>query len=434
MISLPTLLLFLIPTTYLVVRSIRKSVRQERESVAVRETAVQDRMTEPPSLHPVIDSLACIGCGACVDACPEQSVLGLIEGKAELVAPAKCIGHGACKAACPTDAIALVFGTETRGVDIPTLSPTFETNVPGIFIAGELGGMGLIRNAIEQGRQAVDSIRALDGIGDPGRLDLLIVGAGPAGFSASLAAMQHRLRAVTVEQDTLGGTVAHYPRGKLVMTAPVKLPVVGKVKMTETTKEQLLSFWQEVEKKTNVKINYRERMESVTPSETGFVVRTSRDTYRCRAVLLTIGRRGTPRKLGVPGEELDKVFYRLVDPEQFRKRRVAVVGGGDSALEAATAIASQGDSEVSLVYRGPAFSRAKEQNRCRVQQQAGEGRIRLMLESQIEEIRAESIRVNERGATHEIPNDCVIVCAGGVLPTPFLRELGVQVETKRGSE
>ncbi len=433
MSSVPTLLLVVIPTVYLVFRAGRKIVRQERESVAVREVAIRDNMTEPPSLHPVIDSLACIGCGACVEACPEQSVLGLIEGKAELVSPAKCIGHGACKAACPTDAIALVFGTETRGIDIPTLSPTFETNVPGLFIAGELGGMGLIRNAIEQGRQAVDSIRSLDGIGDPYMLDLVIVGAGPAGFSASLAAMQHRLRFVTVEQDTLGGTVAHYPRGKLVMTAPVTLPVIGKVKMTETTKEELLSFWQGVERKTNVKINYRERMESVTPSEAGFVVRTSRDTYRCRAVLLTIGRRGTPRKLGVPGEELDKVYYRLVDPEQFRNRRVAVVGGGDSALEAATAIASQGDSDVSLVYRGPAFSRAKEQNRSRVQQQAGEGRIRLLLESQIEEIRPESIRVNERGATHEIPNDCVIVCAGGVLPTPFLRELGVQVETKRGS-
>ncbi len=431
--NLLTLLLFLVPTIFLVVRSVRKSVRQERASVAVREAAVRERMTEPPSLHPAIDSLACIGCGACVDACPEQSVLGLIEGKAELVAPAKCIGHGACKAACPTDAIALVFGTETRGIDIPTLSPSFETNVPGIFIAGELGGMGLIRNAIEQGRQAVESIRSLNGVGEPSRLDLLIVGAGPAGFSASLAAMQHRLRFVTVEQDTLGGTVAHYPRGKLVMTAPVNLPVVGKVRMTETTKEELLSFWQEVERKTKVKINYRERMESVTPSETGFVVRTSCDTYRCRAVLLTIGRRGTPRKLGVPGEDLDKVYYRLVDPEQFRNRQVAVVGGGDSALEAAMAIASQENSDVSLVYRGPAFSRAKEQNRSRVQQQAGEGRIRLLLESQIEEIRPSSIRVNERGQTHQIPNDCVVVCAGGVLPTPFLRELGIRVETKHGS-
>ncbi len=433
MINLPTLLLFLVPTTYLVVRSIRKSVGQERASVAVREAAVRDRMTEPPSLHPVIDPLACIGCGACVDACPEQSVLGLIEGKAELVAPAKCIGHGACKAACPTDSIALVFGTETRGVDIPALSPTFETNVPGIFIAGELGGMGLIRNAIEQGRQAVDSIRSLDGIGDPDMLDLVIVGAGPAGFSASLAAMQHQLRVVTVEQDTLGGAVAHYPRGKLVMTAPVKLPVVGKVRMTETTKEELLSFWQDVEKKTEVKINYKERMESVAPSGTGFVVRTSRDTYRCRAVLLTIGRRGTPRKLGVPGEELDKVYYRLVDPDQFRNRRVVVVGGGDSALEAATAIASQGDADVSLVYRGPAFSRAKEQNRSRVRQQADEGRIRLLMEARVEAILPANIRVNERGETHEIPNDCVIVCAGGVLPTPFLRELGVRVETKHGA-
>src|SRR5210317_339136 len=162
--------------------------RRQKEGASIRaaEEAIAASMLEPPSLHPVIDPMKCIGCRSCVNACPEHRshpVLGIIRGKARLVAPANCIGHGACKSACPVDAIELVFGTERRGVDIPYVKPDFETNVPGIFIAGELGGMGLIRNAVEQGRQAMDSIRQLNGIGKPGRYDVIIVGAGPAGFT-----------------------------------------------------------------------------------------------------------------------------------------------------------------------------------------------------------------------------------------------------------
>ncbi|HWS03010.1 MAG TPA: 4Fe-4S dicluster domain-containing protein, partial [Gammaproteobacteria bacterium] len=193
-------------------------------------------LTEPASLHPLLDPALCIGCGACVTACPEGNVLGLINKKAVLINPTHCIGHGACRVACPMDAISLVFGTEKRGVDIPLVGSDFQTNVPGIFIAGELGGMGLIRNAIEQGRQALEAIRQVPGIGQGDLLDVVIVGAGPAGLSASLGALQHKLRFVTVEQESLGGTVAHFPRGKLVMTAPATLPIIGKVKFSETTK------------------------------------------------------------------------------------------------------------------------------------------------------------------------------------------------------
>ncbi|MFQ5352932.1 MAG: 4Fe-4S dicluster domain-containing protein, partial [Candidatus Binatia bacterium] len=215
-------------------------LRQERHSVRVREESVRARLTEPPSLHPLIDKNLCIGCGSCAAACPEQNVLGIIAGKAELIAPSHCIGHGACKEACPVGALTLVFGTATRGVDIPAVGPNFESNVPGIFIAGELGGMGLIKNAIEQGKQAMESIAGLDGIASGSTLDVVIIGAGPAGFAASLAAKQRKLRFATIEQESLGGTVAHYPRGKVVMTSPADLPLVGKVRFTETTKEKLL--------------------------------------------------------------------------------------------------------------------------------------------------------------------------------------------------
>jgi thioredoxin reductase (NADPH) len=410
---------------------VRRKKKRHHRSLSALHAAVEAGLTEPVSLHPVIDPARCLGSAACVPACPEGDVLGIIAGKAQLINPTHCIGHGACKAACPHDAITLVFGTEKRGVDIPFVSPSFETNVPGIFIAGELGGMGLIRNAIEQGRQAVESIRKLNGKGS--RYDLVIVGAGPAGFSASLAALQHKLRFVTIEQETLGGTVAHYPRGKIVMTQPAMLPIIGKVKMRETSKEALLQFWQGVEKTTGVRINYQERMEDISKNGKRFVVKTTRRTYETRALLLAIGRRGTPRKLDVPGEELPKVVYRLIDPEQYDRQHVLVVGGGDAALEAATSIAEQPGTTVTLSYRSNAFSRAKEKNRKKVQEMRAAKRLRVMLGSNVRSIEEKKVTIERGERSGQIPNDTVIVCAGGVLPTPFLKQIGINVETKHGT-
>jgi putative YpdA family bacillithiol system oxidoreductase len=412
---------------------IRYWSKKQKVNLNARQAALTSGLAEPVSLHPRIDVTRCIGCGACVNACPEDNVLGLINTKAELINPSHCIGHGACKASCPVDAISLVFGSETRGVDIPVVKPDFETNVPGIFIAGELGGMGLIRNAVEQGRQSVESIRHLKGIRQGNGLDVVIVGAGPAGIAASLAAAQHNLRFVTIEQDSLGGTVSHYPRGKIVMTAPVHLPIIGKVKMKETTKEALLAFWVEVESRTNLKINYHERVEEVTRRNGGFTVKTSRDTYQTRAVLLAIGRRGTPRRLGIPGEDLSKVVYRLIDPEQYRNQHVLIVGGGDSALEASLSIADVAGTTVTLSYRSETFSRAREKNRIKIQQAENASRLKVLMKSHVREITANSVKIEQEGEVVELPNDVVIICAGGVLPTPFLKSLGIEVETKYGT-
>ena len=409
---------------------------RDRRFRQLRQHNLDAGLTEPASLHPVIDPLKCIGCGACVAACPEQTshpVLGIIGGKATLVEPTSCIGHGACRAACPADAITLVFGTERRGIDIPTLSPTFETSVPGIFIAGELGGMGLIRNAIEQGRQALDSIAARQRVKSSQRLDVVIVGAGPAGLSASLRAMELGLRCATVEQDSLGGSVFQFPRGKLVMTAPVDLPIVGKVKMRETSKEALLDFWRGVERDTGLQVKYQEEVLRIEPDDGGFVVTTNRDSYPCASVLLAIGRRGTPRKLGVPGEDLPKVVYRLIDPEQYRGQRVLVVGGGDSALEAATSIAAEAGTTVTLSSRGEAFGRAKLQNRQRVEEAVASGRLDVLFSSQVKAIATDTVDIEIGGEVRQVGNDAVIVSAGGVLPGGFLNSIGVEVVTRHGT-
>jgi thioredoxin reductase/ferredoxin len=424
-----------LPLVLVVLFYMTRRNRRERVAIEVLDARKQAGHFEPASLHPVVDPTRCIGCGSCIKACPEQPhhhVLGLIAGKAQLVSPADCIGHGACRAACPVDAISLVFGTEKRGVDIPLLSPQFETNVPGIFIAGELGGMGLIRNALEQGRQAVEAIHARRAAGD-GELDLAIVGAGPAGFAASLTAMSRHLRFVTLEQESLGGCVFQYPRGKLVMTQAATLPLVGKVRFTQTSKEELLEFWRSIERKTGVEIRYRERVDVIERDGESFHVRTPRGTYRARNVLLAIGRRGTPQKLGVPGEDRSKVVYRLIDAEQYAGQRILVVGGGDSALEAAASIAELGNTQVTLSYRGEAFSRAKQQNRARIERASAANGLKVLLQSTVQRIDEASVTLSHRGQPLEVSNEGVIVSAGGVLPTDFLRKIGITVETKYGS-
>ncbi len=406
--------------------------RKEDASRAALAATRASGITQPVSLHPVINPNRCVGCGACVRVCPQGDVLGVVAGQAELINPTHCIGHGRCAQSCPTDAITLAIGTEERGVDIPILDPHFQTSIPGIFVAGELGGMGLIRNAVEQGRQAIKAVSRLDGIGTGDGLDLVIVGAGPAGFASSLAAQELGLRYVTLEQDRFGGSIAHHPRGKIVVTEPVDLPLVGKVRIRETTKEWLLDFWDDVRRKHHLEIRELVKVESVQRMDDRFRVETSTDIFEPRAVLLAVGRRGTPRKLGVPGEDLAKVVYRLSNADQYAGRKVLVVGGGDSAVEAATALTRVEGCEPILSYRGKALSRPRVGTIEALVAKVEEGRAQVVLDSELVRIDHDSVELRTPSALRRIPNDAVIVCAGGELPKDFLRAAGVAIETASG--
>ena len=430
-------LLYLIPITLLVGGYYFWQRRTQRRTLLKQQAAKATGLTQPASLHPVIDPNKCLGCGACVKACPEGEILGLVQGKALLVEPANCIGHGACQQACPFDAISLVFGTAERGIDIPNVSERFETSRDGVYIAGELGGMGLIRNAVTQGVQAVEGIaktlKSARSSGGSNDYDLVIVGAGPAGIAAALTAMHHKLRAVVIEQDTLGGTVAHFPRNKIVMTSPVTIPLVGEVKFRETSKEALLEFWRDIIDTHQPDIRYSQQMTGLEGDAGAFTVTTTTDTYKCNALLLCLGRRGTPRTLDVPGDEQNKVIYRLDDPAQHSGQHVLVVGGGDSALEAACALAEADCASVTLSYRSSSFSRAKPKNRDRASKLAEHGTLTLELESTVESIGLDDVTLNLKTGQTTLPNDAIIVCAGGILPTGFLKSIGITVDTKYGS-
>ncbi|WP_292840653.1 NAD(P)-binding domain-containing protein [Methylotenera sp.] len=427
-----TLILYLAPFLLVLILYLRHNRKLNRRGHERLHEARESGMTEPASIHPVIDLTRCCGSGACVKACPEKA-LSLINGKAVLTDPTHCIGHGACLEACPVEAIQLVFGTEKRGMDIPFVDPTFETNVSNIFIAGELGGMGLIRKAAIQGQQAINSILTKKNEGND--YDVIIVGAGPAGLSATLAAKEQKLKYLTIEQEeSLGGAIFKYPRNKVAMTQPVTLPIIGKVEMYDISKEELLGFWLRVLREQQLNVKFHERMETVEKNEKGYLVKTSKGNYQTANVLLAIGRQGTPRKLDVPGEDQPKVVYRLIDPEQYKGQHVLVVGGGDSAIEAALALSEQPDTNVTLSYRSEAFGRVKAKNRDRLAQAEAENRISVQLKSNVKEIHLETVSIELASQeTVEIPNIAVIICAGGVLPTPFLKNIGVMVETHYGT-
>jgi thioredoxin reductase/Pyruvate/2-oxoacid:ferredoxin oxidoreductase delta subunit len=409
--------------------------KQKRESNLTKEKIIkakEDGLFEPVTLHPVINH-NCIKTGACIAACPEHDILGIENGRATVINASQCIGHGACFHACPTQAITLCIGTEKRGVELPHVDRNFETNMPGIFIAGELGGMGLIKNAVEQGKQAAMNLAKMINKGHGADYDLVIIGAGPAGISAALMAKKLQLKSIILEQDTLGGTVFTFPRSKIVMISPMDLPLHGKVKFYQTNKKELLNLWDTVLTKNQIAIKEKSKVETVISENGHYKINTlSGESYTSKTVLLSIGRRGTPRKLNIPGEMSEKVAYRLLEPENIHGKDIIVVGGGDSAIESALLLAD--NNSVTLSYRNEVFSRLKPLNNNQLNDAIANKRLDVMLGSNLISIENEYVMIQHSKMDNplKLKNDLVYIFAGGELPTQFLEKIGIKITKKFG--
>ncbi len=382
----------------------------------------------PQAQHPHIDNAQCIGCATCTTVCPEGDVLAMIGGKAVLINGYKCIGHGLCADACPVGAMTMVMAAPSMGANLPVLAPNYETSIENLVIAGELGGLALIKNAVNQGRECIDTIqeRFKSSPPLPDVYDVVIVGAGPAGISASLRAMEKKVNYLTLDAEELGGTVAKYLRQKRVMTSPVELPMHGKFRKTELSKEDLIAFWFKLLEKSDFKFRKGERVEDIKKDAEGiFTLTTPQSQYRSRAVIVAIGKNGSPRKLGVPGEDLPKVMYRLIEADHYVNKHILVVGGGDSAIEAAMGLAHQVGNQVTLSYRKDSLSRIKERNAQRLAECERKGMLKVVLNSMPTEFKPGSVVLEVKGVVEEIPNDFVWIFAGGEPPTAFLKKIGV---------
>lgn len=384
-----------------------------------------------PSLYPRINKDACICAGACVTACPEGDVIAIIDGRPQLVRASACVGHADCVRSCPVSAIELVIGSPDNAVEVPVATSTFETTTRGLYVAGEVTGIGLIHNAVAQGRQAAAA--ALDAASSHDCAhDLVVIGGGPAGIGAALEAKRRGARCVVFEKGQLGGAMRSYPRQKVVMTAPLDLPGFGKVKLRRTSKEALVELFETVIQRTELSVVESSEVRTIEPITGGFRVATSSGTTTAHRVVLAIGRRGAPRRLGVPGDSLPHVVFEVRDPERHAGERAVVVGGGDSAVELALALASQAGTWVTLVHRGADLGRCKPANQTALAVARKTGRLDVMLGTRVRAVTTEHVEIDTPGERREIPASLVACCLGADLPAQWLRSLGIELRELRG--
>ena len=408
----------------------RRVARQAKDHATLQENRL-DNNVPVRSIHPIIDPEICIGSLSCVQACPVGDILGLVADKAQLMEPSKCIGHGRCAVDCPVDAIKLVYGTLERGIDLPNTDESFESARRGVYLIGEIVGMGLIRNCFVQGLELADNLAEHTYTHDENKTDVLIVGSGPAGLACAIGASNLGLNYRLIEQGTLGGTVAHFPRNKIVMVDDFKIPGHGKIRRGSLSKEDLLKIFKSLTNEFQIPIEEHTRVTGINGHDGKFEVITTRGTFLASKVVLAIGRRGNPRKLDVDGEELEKVMYGLRESEPYNDRSVLIVGGGDSAIEAACQLADESSAQISISYRKSRFQTCRPENRNKIESHITTGRIQALMDTSVAQISADSVTIacNDTGDKEEVQNDYLFVCIGGELPTKFLNDAQISVES-----
>ena len=387
---------------------------------------------------PVIDTGTCLGCYACVDVCPFD-VLTIERYVAVVARPDECCGVVLCEQVCPNGSLTISVGEPV--LDRPGVTEHLEsTDVPGLFVAGDLTGLPLIKNAINQGVLAVDRIAATMPRKRREASDVVVIGAGPAGLSAALRAKEKGLTCVVLEQATVAASVKSFPRDKLVYDPPLDLPVEGELWMKEATKEELVAQWTRIVRARALDVREQRRVTAIErePPGTGgaFVLTTTRDddrseTYRASRVVVAIGRRGTPRLLELaiePGAE-SRVSYALADARSFAGKRIIVAGLGDAAMEAAIALARQPETSVTISYRGATFTRGKARNIGELKELVAKGRLRILFGTVPVAVTRSSVTV--AGVTagkgrRTIQADALLVLVGGVPSWDLLTAAGIR--------
>jgi thioredoxin reductase len=267
-----------------------------------------------------------------------------------------------------------------------------------------------------------------------GAYDAVIVGAGPAGISATLALLEAKLNVLLVEREAFGGTIMHYPRAKVVMTGPLHIPLYGQVRRRTMSKEELVAVWKDIFDKYKPPYAAEELVERLDRDADGmWVVHTSKGPRRAANVVLALGMRGAPAKLGVPGEENQKVAYRLLEPDPFAAKHVLVVGGGNSAVETALALSNFGKCQsVTISYRRDKFARCRAENRRRIEEAIDRQKVCFLPNSQVSQVFDGGVELSVSGSTTQIANDAVVVQIGGTPPTAILKSFGIDLVTKFG--
>ncbi len=383
-------------------------------------------------IHDINDD-RCTGCDACVAVCP-TNVLDLVANKSRVLRFEDCIQCEACMFACPTEALVMFpEGGVPPPLKVPEIDENFQTIVPGQYLIGEVAGKPLVKSAANLGRAVVEHMM-MTGL-RPGAIgrsdtiaDVVIIGSGPGGLSAALSCIQKGLSYVILEKEQMiASTIARYPKGKLVMAEPYDTANLSFLPVFDSAKEQLLPIWNELLERVGMRINKGESVETIARAADGaFEIRSTVNVYRAQRVVLSIGTRGKPRTLQVQGENLPKIYNLLEDPDEWRGKSVLVVGGGDSAVEAAVALADAG-AKVMISYRGKGFNRAAPKNKQTVEQYASEGRLKAKLGSQILQFEQDSVTLAlADGSQKRYPNDAAFVLIGADPPISWLEKMGIR--------